>query len=185
MPVAQSLLSSTPPFMNRDGQILIRLTFSGTYAGHVIDLQALRIPLLTPEQFSNLTFQRTGGAADGKDYKIQNTLTVTGVTTANPGVVTTAEPHNLTTGDTVVIANVGGATQANTTTTATVLSATTFSIPVNVSGSYTSGGTVTVTPALDWCGVLRLYTAGTSTESSSTVATTVDLPIVWRKDTRL
>jgi hypothetical protein len=70
-------------------------------------------------------------------------LNVSGVSTANPGVVTTSAAHGLTTGQTVTIASVGGATQANGTWVVTVLSATTFSIPVNVTGTYTSGGTVT------------------------------------------
>lgn len=181
MAVTQTLLSSAPPFGNRDGYINVRFSFSGTYAGHVIDLQALNIPHLSPDDFSKLSFSRTGGAADGKDFKIQNTLTVTDVSTANPGVVTVGELHNLTTGDSVTVASTGGTTEANDTWDITVTATDKFSIPVEVTNTYTSGGTVTVTPALDWCGVLRLYTAGTSTQASSTVATTVDLHIDWIK----
>lgn len=181
MPMALSVLSSSPPFMNRDGYVNLRLTFSGTYTGDPINIQALGIVNLTPTEFSKLLIPRVAGAADGKDFAIGNTLTITGVTTANPGVVTTAEPHTLQTGDAVVIAGVVGATQANATTVATVLTATTFSIPINVSGTYSEGGAVTATPSMRWAGVARLYTRGTSTESSSTVATTVDLPIIWRK----
>lgn len=70
-------------------------------------------------------------------------LNISGVSTANPGVVTTSAAHGLTTGQTVVIASVGGATQANGTWVVTVIDATHFSIPVNVTGTYTSGGTVT------------------------------------------
>lgn len=84
------------------------------------------------------------------DYEdISNTtqaaLTITGVTTANPGVVTVGSTAVLQTGQTVVIAGVAGATQANGTWTATVINATTLSIPVNVTGTY-SGSGATLTP---------------------------------------
>lgn len=189
MAVAQSLLRSTPPFGNRDGSIIVRLTFSSTYAGHVLDLDALDIPHLSPEDISFLTPQRVGGAADGKDYRFGPNLTVSGATNATPIVVTTAQPHNLADGDTVTIASVGGNTNANGTHYVDVASATTFAIYSDAAlstgiagnGLYTSDGTVTKTPATDWVGVVRLYTAGTSTEASSTVATTVDIPIIWRK----
>lgn len=68
---------------------------------------------------------------------------ITGATNANPIVITTSGNHNLTSGDSVTIAGVGGNTAANVTgSTATVLSATTFSIPVTGNGAYTSGGYV-------------------------------------------
>lgn len=69
---------------------------------------------------------------------------ITGVTTANPGVIT-ATAHGLTTGQTAFVAGVAGATQANGTWAVTVLTANTVSIPVNVTGAYTSGGTITAT----------------------------------------
>lgn len=88
------------------------------------------------------------GTDDAKRFVLLDFSTVigggvAGVSIANPGVVTTNSAHNLTTGDVVQIASVGGATQANGIFPVTVLSATTFSIPINVSGTYTSGGTVT------------------------------------------
>lgn len=72
------------------------------------------------------------------------TATIAGITTANPAVVTTVEPHGLATGNDVGIRGVLGATQANANWAVTVLSPTTFSIPFNVTGTYTSGGTVTL-----------------------------------------
>lgn len=72
---------------------------------------------------------------------------ITGITQANPGVVTTSTAHGLTTGDEVFIVDVGGMTEVSTHTsevayTVTVLSSTTFSIGVNTTGytAYTSGG---------------------------------------------
>lgn len=73
---------------------------------------------------------------------ISTQLTITGITVANPGVVTTSAAHNLLTGDKVFIYNVAGMTQVNGNTyTITVTSGTTFSI-VDTSGfsAYTSGG---------------------------------------------
>jgi hypothetical protein len=69
---------------------------------------------------------------------------VTGVSTANPGVVTCGAAHGLVTGDTVQITGVVGATQANVTAVATVTNSTHFSIPVNVTGTYSSGGAVSI-----------------------------------------
>lgn len=79
-------------------------------------------------------------------------LHISGVTKANPGVVTTHEPHELTTGDTVTISNVGGMTELNGNTyTVTVISATTFSIGVSTTGytTYLNLGEVRI-PESSW-----------------------------------
>jgi hypothetical protein len=70
---------------------------------------------------------------------------VTGATNANPIVITTSANHGLASGATVTIASVGGNTNANGTWTVTVLSPTTFSIPVAGNANYTSGGTWSAT----------------------------------------
>jgi hypothetical protein len=67
---------------------------------------------------------------------------VSGVSVANPAVVTTSTAHGLTTGQQVTISGTGGATAVNATWTVTVLSGTTFSVPVNNTNAWTSGGTV-------------------------------------------
>lgn len=72
---------------------------------------------------------------------------ITGVTNANPCVVTTAIPHLLTSGDTVDLAEIGGMdplpvvsrTGIQGQYTATVLTATTFSIPVDTTSTSTYG----------------------------------------------
>jgi len=69
---------------------------------------------------------------------------VTGATNADPIVVTTDEPHGLTSRQTVRIAGVLGNTAANGDYAVQVTSPTTFSIDVAGSGAYTSGGTVSV-----------------------------------------
>lgn len=76
------------------------------------------------------------------------TFTITGITQANPGEVTTSAAHNLTTGDRVFIYGVRGMTEVNNLNdgfyTIIVTSATTFTIGIDTSGfsAYTSGGIV-------------------------------------------
>ncbi len=78
---------------------------------------------------------------------VGSTIGITGITKANPGVVTTNLNHGLTTSQSNVhIAGVLGMTAANGGPyTVTVLTETTFSFGVNTSGfgTYTSGGVVT------------------------------------------
>jgi len=73
-------------------------------------------------------------------------LVVSGITNANPGVVTTSLNHGYTTGQTVTITGALGISGINgVNLTATVLSPTTFSIGINTttSGTYTGGGVAT------------------------------------------
>lgn len=73
-------------------------------------------------------------------------LSVTGITNANPGVVTTDITHGFTTGQVVRISGVTGMSGVNNISlTATVLSPHTFSIGVDTtsSGAWTGGGVVT------------------------------------------
>jgi len=75
----------------------------------------------------------------------------------------------ITTGSVVVIAGVGGNTGANGTWKATVLSGTTFSIPVDTSAgsAFTSGGTVTPTGAVaTGTGTATPYFTGTPTDTT-------------------
>lgn len=78
--------------------------------------------------------------------------TITGISTATPGVVTTSADHGLVDGDRVVITKVAGAVgqQVNGNTyMVDVLSSNTFAlydiygVPVPVPGTYTSGGQIT------------------------------------------
>lgn len=77
---------------------------------------------------------------------VGSTLSVTGITKANPGVVTTNLTHGFATGQVITINGATGMTAVNGTPfTITVLSSTTFSIGVNTTGyaTYTGGGVVT------------------------------------------
>jgi len=72
-----------------------------------------------------------------------DTLTITGNTAANPTVVTTSAAHDLVTGAKVQITGSNSIPAINGTFTVTVLNATTFSIPVDLSGG-TAGNAGTV-----------------------------------------
>lgn len=79
-----------------------------------------------------------------------DTRTISGITQANPAVVTTSVAHNWQTGEKVYISGVGGMTQISGEYLITVTGATTFSLQdlnnnnINSTGfsAYTSGGTV-------------------------------------------
>lgn len=81
------------------------------------------------------------------DYTLDTTQRVIPITSnsqANPTVVTTPVPHGLTTGQVVIIAGeTGSSPTINGQRTVTVISATTFSVPVNTSaGTGGTGGTI-------------------------------------------
>jgi hypothetical protein len=67
--------------------------------------------------------------------------TITGATNASPIVVTFGTANTLTTGTALLIAAVGGNTNANGLHIITVLSTTTAQLDVNGNAPYTSGGT--------------------------------------------
>lgn len=74
---------------------------------------------------------------------VESFTNLAGITNANPGVVTTAAPHEFTVGELVLIRGVAGMTEVNglTTTIASVTSTTfTTDINTNTFGTYTSGG---------------------------------------------
>lgn len=77
------------------------------------------------------------------DYTLDPTQTVipiTANTLANPSVVSTPVPHGLTTGDIILIAGVATSSPTiNGPRTVTVISPTTFSVPVNVTTAGTGG----------------------------------------------
>src|ERR1700722_10108265 len=90
-----------------------------------------------------------------------NILTVTGFVSAannaNPGQITTTYPHNLNTGDTVVITGILGATGYNNKLfTINVTSATQFTVGGNAAGfgAYTSGGEWTSNKSLSASGAI-------------------------------
>jgi hypothetical protein len=79
-------------------------------------------------------------------------LSISGITNANPGEVTTSINHGLNTGDKIIILNVTGMTQVNSTTstineftiTVTALNKFTIGVDTTAYGVYVSGGNVMV-----------------------------------------
>jgi hypothetical protein len=114
--------------------------------------------LVSPRQLSNQWEIIVGGSGDpyAIAYAIFSALqdvssltgsvmNVTGITKANPGVVTTGLNHNFTTGQVITITGAGGMTSINgVPLTITVITEKTFSVGVDTSGygAYTSGGYV-------------------------------------------
>ncbi len=82
-------------------------------------------------------------AAGQVDYTLdtgQQVVPITSSSVANPSVITTTVPHGLTNGQLVLIAGHAGSTPSiNGVHVATVISTTTFSIPVNVTVGGTGG----------------------------------------------
>lgn len=77
------------------------------------------------------------------------TIEIAGISNTNPAVVTTVNNHNLETGDLEFFAGIVGLDKINNQTyPVTVISANTFSIPVDASiwGAYQYGGTVSPNP---------------------------------------
>lgn len=66
--------------------------------------------------------------------------TITSISVAGAAVVTTSLPHNLTTGDTVFVFGSNSSPSIDGERVVTVLSTTTFSVPVNVLVAGTKGG---------------------------------------------
>lgn len=86
---------------------------------------------------------KTDGASI--DYTLdtsQRVIPITSNTQASPTVITTTVPHGLTTGQVILIAgNTGSDATLNGERTVTVISTTTFSVPVNCSVAGGTGGT--------------------------------------------
>lgn len=87
---------------------------------------------------------RTDGfTIDYTSWPYQTVIPITSNTVANPTVVTTPVPHGLSTGHIILISGVSGGTPSiNGERQVTVISATTFSIPVNASAGGTGGSFV-------------------------------------------
>ncbi len=88
-------------------------------------------------------------------------LTITGNTLANPTVVTTAT-HGLATGDSVNITGSNSTPAINGDYTVTVITGTTFSVPVNVTVAGTAGTVQRTSTSNSWAAYLQLMTIGSS-----------------------
>ncbi|MEE9359075.1 MAG: hypothetical protein V3U85_01190 [Hyphomicrobium sp.] len=93
------------------------------------------------------------------DYTLdvtQRVVPITSNSVANPSVVTTPVPHGLTTGDIILISGETGSTPTiNGERVATVITTTTFSVPVNVTIGGTGGSFVKANSTAGGAGFLQ------------------------------
>jgi hypothetical protein len=124
---AQLLAAQTPPYVLTNGPVSATET-ANPATGLVTTVVASSTPAST-----TLGQAVTPGCAQ---------LAIAGATNANPIVITTAGNHGMISGNSATISGVLGNVAANGGFIVTVLSPTTFSIPVAGSGAYTVGGQV-------------------------------------------
>uniref|UniRef100_A0A6M3XL52 Uncharacterized protein n=1 Tax=viral metagenome TaxID=1070528 RepID=A0A6M3XL52_9ZZZZ len=118
----------------------------GSLQGTVLCQGANGIPLewLIALTAGEDTHASAGSSASKDDGTQATAVSITSSSVANPTVITTAAVHGLTTGDSILIAGHTGSTPAlDGTHVVTVVSTTTFTIPVNVTVGG-SGGTMTL-----------------------------------------
>lgn len=88
------------------------------------------------------SFDTTASPTDFTTDPSQTTIPITSNSAANPSVVTTPVPHGLTNGQKVFISGSNSTPSINGDLVATVISPTSFSLPVNVTVAGTSGSFV-------------------------------------------
>jgi hypothetical protein len=85
--------------------------------------------------------RRTARRSTTRSIRRSARFPIASISTANPGVVTTSVPHGLTTGQKVLISGTTTTPSVNAQQAVTVITTTTFSVPVNVtSGQAGAGG---------------------------------------------
>lgn len=112
------------------------------------DRKSILVPFNFKSQTEQQSYQLEFGHNYMRVYKDRGIITetadtVTNITQANPGVVTTSASHGYTTGDEVILSGIVGMEELNgRQVTVTVLSTTTFSIGIDTTSytAYTSGG---------------------------------------------
>lgn len=121
------------------------VTLEDTFTDHLQVVDADKQPVAPDAAPTWRVYGASGILANaGGTTSLAHTGTITGVTNANPAVVTSAN-HNLQTGQRVTISGVVGATGVNGTNVVTRIDANSFSVPVAAGGAYVSGGTFNVT----------------------------------------
>lgn len=110
----------------------------------------------------------------GSDFQMYSSvagtsIVISGNTAANPTVVTTATPHGLATGQTIVISGSNSTPTLNGSQVVTVTGVSTFTVPVNVSVAGTTGSIATsnITVSIGEP-VKAVYTASIKVDASNT-----------------
>lgn len=149
---SQAVLAADPGFRSRVYVALVAAAVSvaGESKAAMSDTvygkrQALAYAVLTSPQAFVERFAVMAAANPTIGGDVVPPVSVTSSTNANPSVVTTAAAHGMATGDTVQIAGHATNIAINGQWTVTVLSTTTFSVPVAGVGAGT-GGSMTKQP---------------------------------------
>lgn len=114
------------------------ITITGSNSTPSID-GIYQVTVLSPTTFSIPVNVTNNGVTAITNIAIQQTTTISAISVANPTVVTTTTPHNLLTGETINITGSNSTPNINGPQIVTVLSPTTFSIPINVTAAGTTG----------------------------------------------
>ena len=111
-----------------------------------------------------------GSSVDHTTEVTARPIPITSSSVANPSVITTAKPHGLASGDTVLIAGHAGSTpDINGEQTVTVVSTTTFTIPVNVTVGGTGGTLVYGETNAGGAGYLQVNALSLGTHTGLTI----------------
>src|SRR5678809_1396651 len=98
-------------------------------------------------QNADIYLKITQASAIVTDYLKNRQIAVASISVANPAVVTTSVPHSLATGMSYTLTGTSTTPTVNGAQVVTVLSPTTFSVPVNVTAGQTSAAGTVGTPA--------------------------------------
>lgn len=124
--------------------------------------------LCTAGKRQDTTATASGTGTDMGIPPTSQTLTVTSASAANPTSVLTSTPHGYTTGDSVIIAGTNRAS-LNSEHTITVVDATHFTVPVDLSGGAATSGTVILTSTRTGWAAQRQTFSFTGTSSTVTL----------------
>ena len=136
-------------FIGYEGIFEMEYNFVGEVDGwqqanpvYAVDGERERCRILQVLEAEAVNWDTESSAVDHTDDPLNRSVPIASSSVANPSIITTTVPHGLTNGQLVLIAGHSGSTPSIAGEhVATVISTTTFSIPVNVSTGGT-GGTV-------------------------------------------
>lgn len=146
------------PTIGADGSLLLAADFNGA-VGAALEWGQI----ITAGKRQDTTATASGTGITLSLNGTESAITVTSASAANPTSVLTATAHGLVTGDSVVIAG-SNKSGLNTDWTVTVVDATHFTVPLDLTSGAASGGTVTKTSSdTGWAAQLQVFSfTGTS-----------------------
>lgn len=141
------IIHSTGGVSNRFG-----LRYIGPVKNYTSEIRLIPFKFKTADQYVLEFGDQYMRVIRNNGHVLQNPVSISAVTNANPGVLTTTSAHGFSNGDEVYVSDVGGMTELNTNRYVIVnATSTTFEMEDRITetlldtssfGSYTSGGTV-------------------------------------------